>query len=158
MNAKIETKEVVEKKTLCNLKIKRDMGGLTLYVKSPLFEEFFNRMSAGKALAGSSGLVWGQAEKYYDVKKCSIPRAEYEKSINVTGYGRSDIMSTENGIHDFSFIKTVGIKDGVTFRIDGMFLQDEIEKFQKDFAKFTKSFFISYAKETSIEVSITAII
>ena len=150
-----KTEKTEDKKTLCVFKVSRKIGGVEVYIKSDLYEEFFHKISGGKATASSGG-VWGDGEKYYQVAKCSVPRADYEYNVNVQGYGGREIIYPENQSYDFSFVKTVGIADGVTFKVNGMILQEDIDRFQKDFIRFTKAFFINYAKETSLEVTISS--
>ncbi len=157
METKTKGEEMVAKRNLCNFKIKRAVGGVEIFIKSELYEDFFNKISSGKAIKAPSGSFFGEGEKYYDVKKCSVPRSDYEYGVSVADYGRRELINPDNASYDFSFIKTVGIKDGVKFTVNGMFLQEDIERLQKDFTKFTKAFFINYAKENSIEVTISAI-
>lgn len=153
----VEKVEKVEKKVLCDLKIERDLGCVKLHIKSPLYEQFFKRASKDARATGVEGR-WSNGMTYYNYDKASLPREEYSRSLNIRSYGVYDIIDPDNCRYDFSFVKTVGIGDGITIEVPGMFMNEELEAFSKDFTKFTKQFFINYAKKASFEIKITATI
>lgn len=156
METTVMEKESAKKSELCLLTIKKTLGGMTVNVKSEVFEQFFKTVSEN-SVKSSENSKWSKGHKYYNFEHITVPRADYTNTINVKGFGNYEIIDADNGLYDFSFLKAVGIGTGIEFKCNGLILQESIERFQKDLKKFITTFYIQYMKISTVEIKITTI-
>jgi len=150
------TTAVKEKPKLCEMKVTRDENGVVLYIKSPILEEHFKKASNGVVRANTQK-HWNVGGFFYFLEESiSIPeRIKYP--IYETMYCGIKIIDKSNNYYDFSFIKSVGIKDGMTFTIAGILSKKDIEDFSLDFTKFIRSFSVQFMGKFKFEVSINIV-
>lgn len=64
-------------------------------------------------------------------------------------------MVNESGYYNFSIIRTVGISEGITVRIDKIILNRDVETWISEFAKFLKFTYENLVGEKEISAVIT---
>ena len=152
----METKEMetstAKKRELCHLGVERTLGGITVTCKSEILEDFFKNLSDNKKLTGTVG--WGEGREFYDVKKISVPRGDYKNTINLQTYSAYNVASQDRSVLDFSFIRTVGLKDGIKISCKGLFLKEELEDMKSDFKTLATAIYLNYIKVSSFEITI----
>ena len=157
MEEKEMTVTEVKKKELCNLKLKREKGGITITVKSDVFEDFFKGLSNGEIGVGSSS-VWGSGMKYYKIPNIAIENdGSYSRNPEIMQWGTITLIDIPHARDNFSFIRAVGITEGVSITYPGLFLTRDIERFRDNFKKFITKFYVEYMKMTHFEISVTSI-
>jgi hypothetical protein len=150
------TPKVEKKKQLCSIKIDRDENGLKMFVKSPLFEDFFKNTSKGVTKIGS--VKWGAGLNYYSIERFVCPKGDYHFTIHTNDLANYEVIDTPQGVLDFSFIKAVGIGEGIEIPCNGLYMQNDIDTFVKDFSTFMRSFVSSYMKKAKTEITISQIL
>lgn len=145
---------VANKKELCSFQLKRTLGGIVITMKSEILEGFFKTMSRGEVKKCDIG--WGSGMTYYHIPKVPIPKGTYKRSIILGEFASCGLIVREQGYLNFSFVKSVGLKDGITVECKGLFLQDDLDDFKHDFKAFITAFYLNYIKESSFEISITS--
>lgn len=146
----------ISKKELATLKIKREKGGITLFVKSQTIEEFFNGLSGGLTSTSSSS-IWGGGMEYYKIQSFTIPNAgEFARNPNIVLWGTHPLIDPANNVHNFSFLRAKGLSDGVTIQFNGLFVSRDIERFKEDFKTFITRLYVDFIKVVEFEISVSS--
>ena len=140
-----ETKDV----NLLVLQIKRTVKGTSLFIKSEIFENFFNAF-------GKNGETFRDGK---DVLRESYNSPSINRNENPQlHYGLNDIymssLNTGDGYLNMAFLKTVGIDKGVYFKIAGLQSKKSMDNFKKKFKDNCKELYEEFIKPESFEVEI----
>ena len=150
-------REVVSNKKveLCNLKIRREASGVVVYVKSKILEEYFKDYSKGQLSEGGQA-PWNEGKKGYKVKNFPIQRVGTGPIPVVTNWENHELFNWTTPMINLSFLRTVGLSEGVEFKFEGLFMTADIEKFKEQFKLFVVKFYQEYLKVCEFEVTVTS--
>jgi hypothetical protein len=137
------------KDKLLSLHIKRTMEGVEIFVKSKIIEDFFSGISEGRTSA-SDNSGW-EGKKSYN--PYTLPKVDSDaNSLSKWGY-----PLIENGIYyNISFLRAVGLSQGVTFNFPGLFTEEYIRKLAEYTKQMTRRLYNQYIRncEITLEMSI----
>lgn len=129
---------------LLSAKIERDASGLSLTVKSALFEEHFKNISRKDKWS------WGNHTFY-------VPATP-----PVTRTSEVSLMSEpDHGLYhgdkvNISFLRTVGIGNGVTIKLPGgVYSKERLQKWLELFKDGAKTYYLQVIKPVSMSVEIS---
>lgn len=138
-------------KEFCIVRIKRTTEGLAIYCKSQKLEEFWRRLSEhqnagigeGREGSATAGL------KYYKINNFpSLP-------FRVASWGEEGALWYNNTTANLSFIRTVGLSEGITYCIRGVFSLESIQKWIEETKVHLQKFYTQYLKPVDIEFVIS---
>lgn len=145
---------IAKKLELCVFKIKREKGGVTVYIKSKMLEDYFKDMANG-AKAGSSAL-WNEGKEVYKSNSFSVAiPPNCSRQPYLFGWNQQYLFSDDVGMNNFTFIRGVGISEGVSYTFPGLFLAKELEKFKDEFKIFIIHFYQNFLKTCEFEIVMT---
>ena len=131
-------------KNFITLKLRRIANGLEIYVQSEKIEEFFKNFS------GISGTYFEKEHYSYvfsRITSAGDDLAAFDRA------GKEELLY--NGIPNLSFLRMVGIAQGVTFTLPGVYSLYTIQKFIERTKEALKIFYRQYLKPVNVELVIT---
>lgn len=139
-------KTILKPKTkhqLLSFRITRGEEGVKLYLKSEVLEKFFER----------SG-VDDYSDQWCGNKAYAMPLVkDHFNNLLSQWYGN---LTINGGYPNLSFLRTVGIKDGVTFTLENdVYTRGEVIEFSKKFKDEVSELFAQYIKPITMEVELT---
>ena len=149
-----EHTETVKNKEICNIRLIRGRGGIKIIAKSEMLEDFFKGLSNNSTATGDSS-IWGRGMNYYKIPSLPIENdGNYHRPPTVMEWGTTNIIDLGNSRSNFSFVRAVGIKDGIEITYPGLFLARDIERFKEDFKRFLTKFYVDYMKVSEFELTV----
>lgn len=157
MEQKIEEKEVVKNQELCFIKIKRIPAGISIYCQSEQIEEFFKGLSKGITQTGE--INWGKGKEFYKTTSLKMSATSgMTRPPEFGQWGADYLIMPDTNYNNFSFLRAVGLKDGVTFEFCGLFTKEMIEEFRSNFKIAVQNLYTQYIKVFDFEITLRSII
>lgn len=154
MSEKRTEQTAVEKRKLYEMNIEREANALLLNAKSEIIEEYMKSVSGGAQATGHG--TWGEGMQYYKIPSFPVENdGSYHKVPTINQWGMENIIDMTNGKSNFSFIRAVGLKDGVKIQYPGIFLLKDIKHFTEDFKNFITKFYLNYMKIIKFRIEVT---
>ena len=126
------------------LALKRVTDGLRLKAKSPLFEKFFSEAAAKVEAAGGPRTarhsILGSKVEIYSMAEGSVRLRD--ASLDHVG----DQLMVDDVVPNLTFLRTVGLTDGVAFTIPCVVSIPQIENFGKAVQKSSQELFETYLR------------
>lgn len=142
---KINLTDRVSNKTICTLRFARDENGLSVYCKSPIFETFFKRISEGMEDD------WDGLKGYYVSR---VNARNVDSSIGLWGANR---LFTDRNIPQISWIRSVGIRTGITFHFNTLPVHlDDYKKYIEGVIKSIEHMYNEYLRPKNTTGKITS--
>jgi hypothetical protein len=148
--------KVVKENGFATLRIRRVANGLEIYVQSKRIEEFFEKLPNMYVREVGYGPLQG-LRAYYRKE------GEGPELMDEHGYKRGVLWCINEGIfeheHDvinMSFLRLVGVKDGITIVFPGVYSLREIKEIVEKIKEALKIFYREFLKE--VEVEVTAVV
>lgn len=140
------TKEILKpkvKQNLLSFKITRGEQGVELYLKSEVLENFFKR-----------GGIDQYSDQWCNNKAYAIPLVkDHFNNLLSQWFGN---LTINGGYPNLSFLRTVGINEGVTFILENdVYTRGEVIEFSKRFKEEVTNLFAEYIKPVTMEVELT---
>jgi hypothetical protein len=154
--------EIIKKgnMVLCELRVKRSMGlpekvkdaerktaYLEIWIKSQIIEDFFKSLHGGKRKGYLESELWGNGYPNDGVNMVYLEHVELDR----WGENRLSI----DGKLQMSFLRAVGLSEGVVFKVPGMFSKEIIDYYTKNFPEAVRALYINFIKPVNIFVEIT---
>jgi hypothetical protein len=124
--------------------------GVSVYMKSPIIEEFFRANHTNQAqidnresrhFAKSSTPGWSDHIAY------SLPPDTYHGGLERTTNWGGEFYAHGNGGANFAFLRAVGLKDGVTFDLEGLQSQSNIDNWILEFKETLPKIYSNWMKK-----------
>ena len=116
-------------KQLLKVQIKRTAQGTKLYMKSEMFESYFkpNGISVDNYITNNDS----SRIKSYMMSIDNVVNDRITQSLNVF----NSSLKTRDGYTNLGFLKAVGLKDGLTFDITGVYSKTGLNDFMTELKK-----------------------
>lgn len=139
----IQQKEIITKGKIqiIEFMVKRN----SLFVKSPVLEEFFKESSIGLNVRSNVH------DETFDVYKC--PTID-NKDRNSLYYDNLDSFVNQEGYINATFLRVKGISEGKHFKISGVNSKEQVKKFKEEFTRISNDLYKEYVKPISAKVEI----
>ena len=139
-----------KKSIVAIIQLKRTLtNGTTLFVKSPMFEEFFKsneNVSNDDTVNSSDELVL--------VKRNIINRESvYARNFDEV----SNNLINSNGEYNIGFLRCENISNGIEFKIHGLNSKEALEKYKENATRIITGFYNDFMKSTSVSTKIQVI-
>lgn len=131
-------------KKVLAIRLKRVSGGLLIELKSDVFENFFKYHGANT----ESEPTW-EGNKAYKMPRNLTPN--FHRML--ASWGNTNLSVNDN-LPNLSFLRAVGLGEGVKFIIPMVFSKTEIMTFKTELAQQANKFFQEYMKPISVTVEI----
>jgi len=144
--------QIIEVKTQKNNKVHENVILVkrnNLYIKSPMFEEFFK--NTGSVITTE----YNFKDEEFEVYKMPTV-ADTNKTRNFAYTNLSSFVNREGWVNA-SFFRVKGISQGVNFSISGVNSKEQIETLKKELPRICQEFYKEFMKPISyrIELNIT---
>lgn len=131
---------------LVTLQIKRTVQGTRLYIQSQVFDDFFSQM-------GETGETFRDADNKIQELN-GIPELSEDNTFYRLRQDRMHTLRTNEGYVNLAFLRTVGIKNGVLFKIDKLQSKQAIKQFTAEFKDASIELYTQYIKPETRHMSI----
>jgi len=151
METQLITKSVEKssKIDLVTFQIKRGFKGTVLFIQSKPFEDFFKT----NGLYGDTySNMQGDILQTYNMFDC-----DDSKMTECLSGGSYNRLITRHGYVNANWLKTVGIENGITIKIDSLNSKQAVDQFKKDFKELANKIYEQYMKPSSTKVTIQVI-
>lgn len=122
------------------LALKRVTDGLRLKAKSEVFEKFFATASEKCATPKARVKLFGTSVEVYNMIEASI------RTKDATVEQFNDQLMVEDYIPNVSFLRAVGLKDGVAFTIPCVISIPQIESYGKAVQRAARDLYETYMR------------
>jgi hypothetical protein len=147
---KISLKDKTRNKTIVTLRFARDEDGFRIYCKSPVLETYFKRISNNTKYEEEyewNGFIGYQAP--------ALSRSR-DLSRAFDNWHFNDLFTGSN-IPNLSWMKSIGIKDGITFIFsDRPIHSDDYKTFVEQTLKIVERFYNEYIRPKATTGKITS--
>jgi hypothetical protein len=152
------TETTVTKSTKSNEKvivfrIKRTEKGARLFFQSPMIEKFFKTVTPEERIQETTGSCYSHVKCYVPEV---IPQAGEEATLKI--WGNHSLYNYDKV--NVSFLRAVGLTQGVTFEIPGVYTTEYINKYTRDLKNAVIAFYKNYLQpaESSMEITVNQIV
>jgi hypothetical protein len=134
---------------VATIKLRRTIGGAEIFIKSEQLEEFFKTLSNSRL-----------SNEWLGHKAYEIPRSPLLEQLNggqasLTKWGEATLYNTEYGYANISYIRAVGVANGVTFKIPGVYSIESIKSYAERLKNGVSFIYQNLMKTYSMEMTIS---
>ena len=145
------------KKTICDIKFKRENGDQFLSVRiDPAIENLFknDETETSEVYLDSEG----EGLEFY---KLSPKLEEYinkynhsngEGTVNLTRYGTN--LFLDQYVHNLSLLRTVDISSGVEVKVNDLIVDNDVQRWIQGLAKFVKFMYSNFVEKSEVKATI----
>lgn len=131
---------------ILSMRMQRSREGIKFFVKSEAIEDFIKTASKGRTNDEQS--TWDfQRYKETGLAQFTLPGTTFNE------WGGS--MYVRGTMVNLSFLRVVGLKNGIEFLLNEMTTKEKLERFTNDFKNCVKQFYREFMKPFDIQIDIT---
>lgn len=147
--------KVCAKKVLCELKVKREIDGLSVFVKSEIMEEYFRHNSNNVTVIGT--VQWNKDMKLYTLpfESVTIPDMHYAPRLDLQGMNY--LINREPRVINLSFLRLAGLSEGISLSFKGLYMRKDVESIRDDIKKYIAYFYSEYMSVCEFHIEIVTI-
>lgn len=143
------------KKNICNIKFSRAEGNQFLFLEVvPAIEKLFKNDRTE-----TSEVYKNKNDKGLKFYKLSSKLEEYTNkynqsgaSVNLTRYGTD--LFIDQYVFNLSVLRTVGIKNGVEVKVNDLIVDNDIQRWIQELAKYVKFMYSNFVEKSEVKATI----
>ena len=142
----VETLRKTEKAQILEIKVNRTLEGIDLFMKSPRIHEFIKAKAIGTPILEDRLMTGTGGHKFY-------------KSNEYLEIGISNAMHTDltrSPAHASHLLKSIELKNGVTFKFSGMIPRESIETVVRNIREAAIKVYKNYIAPYNITITVLA--
>lgn len=143
-------------KLLLKLLITRTDQGVEVFLKSALLEKLWANCAhtgASEKYSIKSSVHDTTRAKFYELPEAIISWARATRH-NIQSYGDPLLCSSSDTRYNYSIVRTVGIAQGVTVLVSGIYPLSALEEWSAGLAAFCKQLFAEFLRPVQVEVAL----